>query len=234
MPNSYTFSALVLGGSGLIGKEIIQELALNDRVLKVTLVLRRPLELPPCASETNSSKYSKFRQHIIDFDKLQEYQDLFVEHDVVFCALGTHAAQATDRNLFYKVDHEYVLDCAKLAKEGGCHHFVVITMKGADPHSRLFYYKVKGEVEEDLKAIHFYRLSIYRPGLLLCSASNSRRKHPGWLVSVSAFLLKTLDIWRNASIETSELAQVIVQQCFAPKIQDVEVYENKMIHTLAK
>lgn len=235
MPNSYTFSALVLGGSGQVGWEIIRELALDDRILKVTLLLRRHLELPGsvAGSDENDDKFRKFTQHIIDFDKLPEYKDLFANHDVVFCAIGTPSVYASDRNLFYKVDHHYVLDSAKLAKDGGCHHFVVVTMKGANPHSRLFYYKVKGEVEEDLKAIRFYRLSIYRPGLLLCS-SNHRRKHPGWIESFSVFVMKRLDIWRNASIETADLAKVIVQQCFAPKTQDVEVYENKMIYNLTK
>ncbi|CAL8144396.1 unnamed protein product [Orchesella dallaii] len=222
----YTFSAIVLGATGQVGKEIVKELANNDRILKVTLLLRRPLELP----YSTDSKYAKFTQHVIDFDQLPEYKDLFIDHDVVFCALGTHSTYASDRNLFYKVDHHFVLDSARLAKDGGCHHFIVITMKGANPHSRLFYYKVKGEVEEDLKAVRFYRLSIFRPGFLLCP----HRKYAGWLESVSHFAMKRLDIWRNASIETKEIAKVMVQQCFAPKQNDVEVYENKMIHSLAK
>lgn len=241
MPNSYTFSAIVIGATGQVGKEIVRELATNDRVPKVTLLLRRPFvdELTPSSPNLPAeylSSYSKFEQHIIDFENLPEYAYLFAEHDVVFCALGTHSSYSSDRQLFYKVDHHYVLDSARLAKDAGCHHFVVITVKGASPHAKLFYLKVKGEVEEDLKTMHFYRLSIYRPGILLAPPLSIRgkgRPPPGWLEKLVTTVMRNVDRWRFASLDTGHLAKVIVSQCFAPKLQDVEIYENKNIYELA-
>lgn len=240
MPNSYTFSALVLGATGQVGKEIVRELANNERVPKVTLLLRRPFvdELVPSSPNSppvHLSSYTKFDQHIIDFENLPEYSYLFAEHDVVICALGTHSSYSADRQSFYKVDHHYVLDCARLAKDAGCHHFIAITVKGASPHSKLFYLKVKGEVEEDLKAMHFYRLSIYKPGILLSNPLSRVRGRPppGWFESVLTSVMRTVDIWRHASVDTGHLAKVIVNQCFAPKMQDVEIYDNKLIHDLA-
>lgn len=239
MPNSYTFSALVLGATGQVGTQIVRQLAFNPRVSSVTLLLRRPFVTPlnPCPDPSPSdylSSYSKFSHELIDYDRLPDYFHLFFSHDVVFCAVGTHSSYSSDRQLFYKVDHHYVLDAARLAKAAGCHHFIAITVKGANPHSKLFYLKVKGEVEEDLKAMHFYRLSIYKPGLLLSSTPRGIDKSPpSWLESLVTSVLKTVDVWRHASVDTGDLAKVIVDQCFAPKSKDVEIFNNKRIHTLA-
>lgn len=94
--------------------------------------------------------------------------------DAVICTLGTTLARAGSREAFYAVDHDAVLTLARSARSSGIDHFLVITAVGADPRSRVFYSRVKGEIERDLEELKFARLDIARPGLLLGNRDETR------------------------------------------------------------
>lgn len=149
-------SALVLGATGLIGKELVKKLSENGQYQKIHIIVRRPIELPSDACEL----------HIINFDELHKYNDLFQVSDV-FCCLGTTIKVAKTKEAFRKVDYEYPVVAAKLAKENGAEKFLIVTAMGADTKSLFFYSRVKGEVEETLKNLHLPSLHIFRPSLLL-------------------------------------------------------------------
>ena len=86
--------------------------------------------------------------------------------DVAICALGTTIHNAGSREAFRAVDHGAVLAFAKAALEARIKHFLVVTAVGADPASGVFYSRVKGEIQQDLRDLGFSRLDVLQPGLL--------------------------------------------------------------------
>lgn len=145
---------LLLGATGLVGSHVL-ELALADpRVAGVTAPTRRPLPSRPGLSAPT-----------LDFDQLPQDPSIWTA-DVVICALGTTLKSAGSRERFYRVDHDYPLEIARLAKAHGASTFVLNSAKGAAVKSLFFYSRVKGETERDILALGFERTVLVRPGLI--------------------------------------------------------------------
>lgn len=151
-------SVLLAGATGLVGRECLRLLLGDPAIERIQVVARRPLS-PDVRSP-------KLEAHIIDFDHLNEYDELFGV-DAIICALGTTIRQAGSRTRFRTVDLEYPLDFARLGRRRGCSHFIVVSALGANPRSRMFYNRVKGELEDGLRALDYPCLTIVRPSLLL-------------------------------------------------------------------
>jgi uncharacterized protein YbjT (DUF2867 family) len=149
-------TALVLGATGLIGKELVKILSENGHYQKVHLLVRRPIQVESEICEV----------HIIDFDKLNQYNELFKVTDV-FCCLGTTIKVAKTKEAFRKVDYQYPIEAAKIAKKYGAKKYLIVSSMGADTKSLFFYSRVKGEVEETLTNLNIPSLHIFRPSLLL-------------------------------------------------------------------
>ncbi len=146
----------MLGATGLVGKELVQILSENGYYQKVHLLVRRPIEVESEICEV----------HIVDFNELHKYHELFQVTDV-FCCLGTTIKVAKTKEAFRKVDYEYPIEAAKLAKENGAEKYLIVSSMGADTKSLFFYSRVKGEVEETLSNLNIPSLHIFRPSLLL-------------------------------------------------------------------
>jgi uncharacterized protein YbjT (DUF2867 family) len=145
---------LLLGATGLVGRHVL-DLALADpRVTSVTAPTRRPLPSRP-----------RLLAPTVDFDALPQDPALWTV-DAVICALGTTLKQAGSRARFHRVDHDYPLDLAKMAKAHGARIFVLNSAKGADVKSLFFYSRVKGETERDITALGFDSTVLVRPGLI--------------------------------------------------------------------
>ena len=145
---------LLLGATGLVGGHVLR-LALSDpRVTSVTAPTRRPLPENPRLSAPT-----------IDFDRLPTDPSIWAA-DAVICALGTTLKTAGSRERFHRIDHDYAVEIAKLAKANGAHTFVLNSAKGADLTSLFFYSRVKGETERDIQALRFERTVLVQPGLI--------------------------------------------------------------------
>ena len=153
-------TAFILGATGETGKELLHVLAANQSISKLVLIGRRNQEL-------DENKFKNVDQRVIDFDKIEEFSESFKGFDVGYCCLGTTRGKSGKEG-FFKVDHDYVVGAAKVAKEGGCKHFHLLTSQGSNKDSWNFYLKTKGQAEFDIEKLGFDRLSIYRPALLLC------------------------------------------------------------------
>ena len=94
--------------------------------------------------------------------------------DQVICALGTTIRAAGSQEAFRKVDFEYPLKIARLAREQGAHHFLLVSSLGADSGSRVFYNRVKGELENAIRQIGYPSVTFVRPSLLLGQRSERR------------------------------------------------------------
>jgi len=144
---------------------------------QVRILVRRPLPNPPGSA--------KLEECIIDFDHLQRHAES-LEVDQIICALGTTMHKAGSREEFRKVDHDYPLRLARHGLAHGASHFLLVSALGADPLSRVFYNRVKGETERAISAVGYPSLTIVRPSLLLGEREEFRlgeevAKRFGWL-----------------------------------------------------
>ncbi len=220
-------SAIVIGASGEVGKAIVKELVKRSQFDKITLIVRREMDLPSAETDEN---YRKIEQKLVDYEKLSESADVFKGHQIGFSALGTTRSKSGAAG-FYRVDHDYVVETAKLTKEGGCRHFHLVSSGGANKNSSFLYMKTKGEADDDVSKLGFERLSIYRPGLLLVDRVEKRTLEP-----ILQAIGKFLDFGRWFSIEVPLLSKAIVDNCFRPASGDsnVEIVSNGDLNKMGK
>jgi uncharacterized protein YbjT (DUF2867 family) len=156
--NPPQLTALVVGATGLVGRECVRQLTGHPSVTRTIALVRRaapPGTFPPSAEVV-----------VADFAMLeQEVARHAATH--VLCALGTTMKQAGSREAFRKVDHDLAVATARGARQGGARHFVLVSALGADPNSPFFYNRVKGEAEKSVLSLGFRSITILRPSLLL-------------------------------------------------------------------
>lgn len=117
--------------------------------------------------------HERLAEHVVDFERLAEQAEL-LRGDDLFCCLGTTLEAAGSREAFRRVDHDYVVALARLAHEQGVRRFFLVSALGADAGSRVFYSRVKGEVEKAVGELPFEAVHILRPSLLLGAREESR------------------------------------------------------------
>ncbi len=156
-------TALLVGATGVVGRRLLQKLLFNSSFDKIITIVRKP----------SNVKYEKLNEHIIDFDKIEEYADI-INANTVFSCLGTTMKTAGSKEAFYTVDYTYTIKIAEIASQNGCEQFFVVSALGADAESSIFYNKVKGEMEDALKKIPFKCIGIFRPSILISNRKEIR------------------------------------------------------------
>jgi len=158
-----SYTALVAGGSGLVGGFTIDFLLQDPDCSQVISIGRRKLP----------KKHDKLDQKVVDFNLLEQQKDLF-KVDRAFCCLGTTIKKAGSKGKFRLVDYDYPLKMAAIAQEQGVKIFSIITALGSDKHSKIFYNKVKGEVEAELETLQIPSINVLQPSLLMGERDESR------------------------------------------------------------
>lgn len=154
-------NALVAGGTGLVGGALLRLLADDTRYDRVTSLVRRETALPPGVAG-----------QLTDFDRLGELTMRDV--DEAFCCLGTTKRDAGSAAAFRRVDLDYVVAFARLAKRAGAQRFMLVSSIGASSRSPLLYPRTKGESEAAVSAVGFNTVVIVRPSLLLGARAKPR------------------------------------------------------------
>ena len=147
-------TVLLVGATGLVGRSVLQLALADARVARVVAPTRRALPIHP-----------KLFNPLIDFEQLPEDADWWAV-DAVICTLGTTIKVAGSQAAFYRVDHDLPLQVGELALRHGAKAYALNSALGADPASRVFYSRTKGELERDLAALGFASLTFVRPGLI--------------------------------------------------------------------
>nr|CAX70275.1 Oxidoreductase HTATIP2 [Schistosoma japonicum] len=234
--------AFVVGSTGETGKALIKALAKDPRYSSIKLIQRRKTEVD-YGLDDNDAK-NRFTQITIDFDRLDEHQEVFQNTDVGFCALVT-TLRKSGREKMRIIDHDYVIRVAELCSAAGCQAFHLVSSKGANKMSMIFYLKLKGEIESDLISLNLFPkcLAIYRPGTLLCSRIESRPAE-----RVFQILLKPLSYLTPTLLTTpvDVLADAMAHAPFSSKLnadsstqhdkslpKNVHIFENHDIFALA-
>jgi uncharacterized protein YbjT (DUF2867 family) len=146
----------LLGASGLVGGFCLRAALADQAIGRVVLFSRRELSV---------AFDPRLSQRTLSLDKLERKDFDGIED--IFCALGTTIRKAGSQAAFRRVDLEYPLAAAQAAAQAGARQFLLVSSVGADPSSRSFYLRTKGELEQELDKLGFGALHIFRPSLLL-------------------------------------------------------------------
>jgi len=215
-------SAFVIGYTGEVGKEIVRELLEKKIFKKLFLIGRRQVIY-------DDPLYTNAEQLIVDFDHLENRKDAF-QCEYGFCCLGTTRAAAGAEG-FYKIEHDYALNCAKMALEMGCKRFSTVSASTANKDSWLLYNKTKGLAELHISEVPFDKVTVARPAFLLSDRNKTRIGE-----RIATCTLAPI-IWAKPtfiSIPTTKVAKAIIyNMCSDPIRQRVEFLNNGTLHEIA-
>ncbi|KAJ2161090.1 Oxidoreductase htatip2 [Coemansia sp. RSA 552] len=213
-------SALVLGATGEVGREVVKHLMASDAFDKVTVFARRPIEFTGAHAE-------KLVQKPVDFEDTEQLQRDFAGHTHAFTCLGTTRSKS-GKDGFYKVDHDYILNAAKACKEANVEHYSLCSSGGADKDSSFFYMKTKGEVDSEVQQMGFPRVSIFRPGMLICDREDSRVVEGMGRMMAPLLNFIAPNRW---VIETSTVGWAMVNNAFQKTAETptAEIIDNKQM-----
>jgi len=147
--------ALLVGATGLVGRALLPQLVADKRYAHVHLLVRRAVP----GIETGP----KLHVHLVDFANLRRIPPV----DDVYIALGTTIKVAGSQQAFRQVDFDFVVETARAAREAGAKRLAVVSALGADAASRVFYNRVKGEMEAAVAGLGYDSVTIAQPSLLL-------------------------------------------------------------------
>ncbi len=156
-------TVVLVGATGLIGNALLHELIQETKVSEIRIFVRRKLDGLP----------EKVKQIITDFSDFSSLKEQ-VHGDVIYCCVGTTRKKTPDLNDYRNIDFGINIGMAKLAKENGIPTVHLISAIGALTSSRIFYSKLKGEIEEAMKELKFDKCYIYQPSILIGSRTESR------------------------------------------------------------
>lgn len=215
--------AIVIGATGLIGKELVGLLLAHPDYDEVTILVRR----------TTGIKHTKLQEKIINFDQLAN-TDVFLKGADVFCTIGTTIKKTGSQEAFRLVDYTYPLTLAKMAKEQGANHFLIVTSMGANPNSKAFYPRVKGEVEDALRGLQLPALSIFHPSLLLGDRNEFRLgEKMASVISTGLLPIFRGPLRKIRPIHGKTVAEAMVQVALK-EASGVQIFESAQIQELGE
>jgi uncharacterized protein YbjT (DUF2867 family) len=148
-------TAIVVGATGLVGKQLTELLLHDTRFEKVKTLVRRSINI----------HHDKLEEHIVDFDEPDSWKKL-ITGDVLYSVMGTTLRAAGSKDAQYKIDYTYQYRIAKIAAANEVPEYILISSAGSSPNSKIFYSRVKGELERDVQKLPFETIHIIRPGML--------------------------------------------------------------------
>lgn len=194
--------ALIIGATGATGKDLVNVLLDDPDYTEVVIFVRRP----------SGMAHPKLLEIVTEFDKLEEVSE-HIKGDVWFSCLGTTLKTAGSKDRQRQIDYEIPAKFAEIAKRNGISRMVLLSAYGASTASRVFYSRIKGELEEKIDSLAFDSYIVFRPGLLLRKDTD----RPGERISAGVLrFLNSLGLIRKfRPLPTSTLAEKLAK---APKV----------------
>jgi len=214
--------ALIVGATGLIGRHLLSLLFSDERYEQITVFGRRSVDI----------EHSTLIQHIVDFDCTKAWRKLITGNDLFSC-LGTTIKAAGNRNAQYKVDYTYQYEVAQAAADNGVATYTLVSTYGADPGSKMFFPRIKGELDRDVKRLPFTTIRILKLSVLIGERYVTR---PG--ESLAVVLGKLLTSWIRPLRKYRPIPAAVVAQAMITAANDttapaIREYEFEEIFELA-
>lgn len=210
-------TAIILGITGLTGNLLAQQLFEDEDYDAVISFHRRKSGL----------HHPKLTEHVVDMLKLEEQAENF-RADAVFCCVGTTQAKTTDRSKYKAIDYGIPMAAARLCKANNIPVFACVSALGADSKSRIFYNRLKGEMERDLLDLGIKKTYFMQPALL---AGDRKEDRPTEKIAENAFkiinplLIGPLKKYRSIKAETvAKAMRIVAKNGYGnPRIPSVEI-----------
>ena len=204
--------ALVIGATGATGKDLVKQLCQDSDFDEIDIFVRRRSDF----------HHEKVKAHIVDFDHPEEWKHL-VKGDVAFSCLGTTLKSAGSKENQKVIDYDYQFNFAKAAKENNVQDYILVSAYGASPDSKIFYSRIKGELEEAVKNLKFEKTTIFKPGML--ERKNTDRNGEVFGLKIIKFLNKFGLFKSQQPLPTEVLAKAMI---VASKIKSNSFSEVKL------
>lgn len=204
--------ALVIGATGATGKDLVKQLCQDSDFDEIDIFVRRRSDF----------HNEKVKAHLVDFDHPEEWKHL-VKGDVAFSCLGTTLKSAGSKENQKVIDYDYQFNFAKAAKENNVQDYILVSAYGASPDSKIFYSRIKGELEEAVKNLKFEKTTIFKPGML--ERKNTDRNGEVFGLKIIKFLNKLGLFKSQKPLPTSILAKAMI---VASKIKSNSFSEVKL------
>lgn len=207
--------AILIGATGAVGSDLLEQLLAHPKYERVDVFVRRPLDC----------QHEKLHVHVIDFEKPDTWQQ-DVQGDVLFSCLGTTLKQAGGKKRQWRVDYDYQLNFATSAAANNVKEYVLVSSMGAKAHSMNFYMRMKGTLENAVKALPFQHITIVQPPSLI--RKNSNRWAESVSVQIQLWLNRYGILRRIAPIPTEVVADCMIRHAGNGK-KGIEVITNQQI-----
>jgi len=222
-------NAWIVGATGLVGGALLDLLLAEPRVETITAIVRRPVE----------RAHPKLNVLVSAFDDLEATLRALPPvpgETQAFCCLGTTIKKAGSEAAFRHVDHDLPLAFGRAAAAATARRFLIVTALGADPGSRIFYNRVKGEVEADLRALGLRELHLFRPSLMLGPRAERRPAEAlGMALAKPLGALMVGPLARYRAIEGADVARAMLAVALDDRAGDpVTIHESDTIPRLAR
>lgn len=205
-------TAVILGGSGLVGSFLLEALLEDERIAEVHSFARTALD----------QENTKLSQHLGDLINA-DFWKLKLKADLLFVCIGTTKSKTPDPDLYFKIDHDIPVLAAEWAAKNGLSRFLVVSSLGADPGARNSYLRIKGKMERDVRAA-FPDTVAFRPSMILGPREESRI-----LESIGKGLFKALGPLipkAYQGVEAEDIARAMLRISMADKAPELVPSED--------
>ncbi len=213
--------AIVIGATGLVGSRLVDMLLKDRRFTTVKTFVRRGMGV----------NNPKLEEHIVDFDAPDTWKKQ-VTGDVLYSAMGTTLKAAGSKEAQYKIDYTYQYQVAKTAATNGVPQYILISSAGASVDSKIFYSRIKGELERDIKKLPFETIHIIRPGMLAGDRKEVRTGEKAF-AGIMNFVSMIPGLKALKPIQDEEVAKAMINATFR---RPVGIFSHNMgeVFKLAK
>jgi len=212
--------ANVIGATGLVGSNLVQQLLKDTRFEKVNVFVRH----------STGIKNNKLQEHIVNFDEPDKWKKLLAG-DVLYSAMGTTLKEAGSKDAQYKIDYTYQYQAAKAAAANGVKEYVLVSAAGSSPDAKIFYSKMKGELEQAVQKLPFEAIHIMRPGML---TGERARVRTGEKIGVGVMNIISMipGLRQLKPIQGGEVAKAMINATFC-HTSGIHIYSMGEMHQLA-
>ena len=213
-------SAIVIGATGLVGRELLKQLNQIESCEKITAIVRH--------EDTELKSLKKVQQFSLDDFLLLNDEDAN-GYSHAFSCLGTTLKKAGSKQNFYNVDYEMNAHFADLFETTDTHYLLISAM-GANAQSKIFYNKVKGELENHIHSLNLKYVSILRPSLLLGERQEQRTLEDMTQKLYQKFSHLVPNTFKYKPVTAEQVAHTMVDAA-RTQTDKFEIYDNLRIQT---
>lgn len=216
-------TAVVLGATGLVGGHLLDQLIEDEAYSKIKIFGRNPV----------NKSHPKIEEYIIDLLTLENHKSKFTG-DVVFCCIGTTKSKTKDKSKYRDIDYGIPVTAAKLSEENNISTFIVVSALGADKNSRIFYNRVKGDMEEAVISKDIKYIYVMQPSLIGGNREENRLGE-----KIAKFFMNLVepimfgDLKKYRTIEPETIALAMLKLSKEPTIDESRI-ESDLIKQISE